>query len=105
MASLRGEASGHTFGGGLNMTRRAIERGPVLARILIVLASLLSVVGLTAYRAAAPLASDQKSLLSEIKDKGELRVGYAVADPHQFKDPTTGEWKGIAVDIMTNWAE
>jgi polar amino acid transport system substrate-binding protein len=76
-----------------------------LARILIVLASLLSVVGLTAYRAAAPLAAEQKSLLNEIKDKGELRVGYAVADPHQFKDPTTGEWKGIAVDIMTNWAE
>jgi polar amino acid transport system substrate-binding protein len=46
-----------------------------------------------------------KSLLKEIHDKGELRVGLALAEPHQFKDLATGEWKGIAVDIMKDWAK
>ncbi len=77
----------------------------MMARFLVVLASMLALLGLTAWQAAAPAPAEQKSLLAEIKDKGELRVGYAVADPHQFKDPSTGEWKGIAVDIMSNWAE
>ena len=48
--------------------------------------------------------SGQKSLLREIHDKGELRVGFALAEPHQFKDPA-GEWKGIAVDMMRDWAK
>ena len=49
--------------------------------------------------------SGQKSLLKEIHDKGELRVGFALAEPHQFKDPVTGDWKGIAVDMMRDWAK
>ena len=49
--------------------------------------------------------SGQKSLLREIHDKGELRVGFALAEPHQFKDAVTGEWKGIAVDMMRDWAK
>jgi len=76
------------------------------SRILVVLATVLSVLGISALQAAAaPSRADTPSLIAEIKQKGELRVGYAVADPHQFKDPTTGEWKGIAVDMMKNWAE
>ncbi|TMJ08920.1 MAG: transporter substrate-binding domain-containing protein [Bacillati bacterium ANGP1] len=47
----------------------------------------------------------EQSLLKEIHDRGELRVGFALAEPSQFKDPTTGEWKGIAVDIMSDWAK
>jgi polar amino acid transport system substrate-binding protein len=50
-------------------------------------------------------AGGPKSLLKEIHDKGELRVGLALAEPHQFKDPGSGEWKGIAVDIMKDWAK
>ena len=55
--------------------------------------------------AAAADAQERKSLLKEIKDRGELRVGYATADPHSFKDSTSGQWKGIAVDIMEGWAQ
>lgn len=47
----------------------------------------------------------EASLLKEIHDKGELRVGFALAEPSQFKDPTSGDWKGIAVDIMADWAK
>ena len=50
-------------------------------------------------------AQEPKSLLKEIQQRGELRVGYATADPHSFKDSTTGRWKGTAVDIMEEWAK
>lgn len=45
------------------------------------------------------------SLLKEIHDQGELRVGFALAEPEQMKDPASGDWKGIAVDIMADWAK
>ena len=48
---------------------------------------------------------ERHSLLQEIRDKGELRVGYAPADPHAIKDPNTGQWSGIAYDIMDNLAQ
>lgn len=66
------------------------------------------VVGLLAMLAilAAPsFGQERKALIKEIQQKGELRVGYATADPHSFKDSTTGQWKGIAVEIMEEWAK
>ncbi|MBI3456956.1 MAG: transporter substrate-binding domain-containing protein [Candidatus Rokubacteria bacterium] len=50
-------------------------------------------------------AQERKSLIKEIQQRGELRVGYATADPHSIKDSTTGQWKGIAADIMEEWAK
>jgi polar amino acid transport system substrate-binding protein len=50
-------------------------------------------------------AQERKSLLKEIQQRGELRVGYATADPHSFKDSATGQWKGIAVELMEEWAK
>lgn len=50
-------------------------------------------------------AQERKSLIKEIQQRGELRVGYATADPHSFKDSTSGQWKGIAVDVMEEWAK
>lgn len=52
-----------------------------------------------------PALAQDKSLIKEIQQRGELRVGYAVADPHQFKDAASGQWKGIAVEIMEEWAK
>ncbi len=46
-----------------------------------------------------------KSLISQIKQSGELRVGFASAQPWQFKDPTSGEWQGVFVDVMADWAK
>jgi polar amino acid transport system substrate-binding protein len=87
------------------MTRQAAALPPILTRAAVVLGALLAALGLAFWQTGASRAADQKSLLQEIRDKGELRVGFAVADPHQFKDPTTGEWKGIAYDMMADWAQ
>jgi polar amino acid transport system substrate-binding protein len=69
-----------------------------LSRTLWILAA---VVALTLPAAA----QEGKSLIKEIQQRGELRVGYAPADPHQFKDSASGQWKGIAVEIMEEWAK
>ena len=76
--------------------------GSRIGRVLSAVIAPLLAVGVIA---APGLAQERKSLIKEIQEKGELRVGYATADPHSFKDSTTGEWKGIAVEIMKEWAQ
>jgi polar amino acid transport system substrate-binding protein len=73
----------------------------VARRLSLVVGCLVAMVAVT----APALAQEGKSLIKEIQQRGELRVGYATADPHQFKDSTSGQWKGIAVDIMEDWAK
>ena len=46
-----------------------------------------------------------KSLIKEIKERGELRIGVASAQPWSWEDPATGEWQGVYIDIMRDWAE
>jgi polar amino acid transport system substrate-binding protein len=71
-------------------------------QLLALLAVLTSLLVLTV---PSPASAQEKSLIKEIQQRGELRVGYAVADPHQFKDAASGQWKGIAVEIMEEWAK
>jgi polar amino acid transport system substrate-binding protein len=73
--------------------------GRQVLTLLAVLASLLLLTG------PSPASAQDKSLIKEIQQRGELRVGYAVADPHQFKDAASGQWKGIAVELMEEWAK
>jgi len=73
-----------------------------IARRISLMVALLAVI---AALASPALAQERKSLIKEIQQRGELRVGYATADPHAIKDSATGQWKGIAVDIMEEWAK
>src|SRR5262249_6076635 len=75
------------------------------AAVLFGVAAILLAVVLGAGQSQVSGQVGQKSLLKEIHDKGELRVGLALAEPHQFKDPASGEWEGIAVDMMKDWAK
>ena len=50
-------------------------------------------------------ATGPKSLISEIKTRGELRIGVASAQPWQMKDAKTGDWEGVYVDVMADWAK
>src|SRR5215472_14428540 len=75
------------------------------AAVLFGVAAMSLVLVLAAGQSQVSGQAGPKSLLKEIHDKGELRVGLALAEPHQFKDAGTGEWKGIAVDMMKDWAK
>src|SRR5262245_64038956 len=76
-----------------------------MRRIVSSLSAVVGAAALLALVAGTAPAQDHKSLIKEIQQRGELRVGYATADPHSFKDSTSGQWKGIAVDIMEGWAQ
>src|SRR5262245_30064906 len=76
-----------------------------MRRIVSSFSAVAGALALLAIVAGTAPAQAQKSLIKEIQQRGELRVGYATADPHSFKDSTSGQWKGIAVDIMEGWAQ
>jgi polar amino acid transport system substrate-binding protein len=54
--------------------------------------------------AGAP-AQAQEKLWEKVQSEGELKVGAAVAAPHAIRDPKTGEWSGVAIDVLKKFAE
>jgi ABC-type amino acid transport substrate-binding protein len=49
--------------------------------------------------------AQQVSTLQEIRDRKELRVGWAVIYPYIYRDPKTNELVGFAVDFMNDMGE
>lgn len=55
---------------------------------------------------AAPQAFAQKdNLLTQIQQRGALRVCEAAYPPYNVKNPKSGEWEGMDVDIAKKMAE
>lgn len=68
----------------------------------------LTIAGLSAAigtQAPALASSSNQSLLTKIEQSGKLTVGLASAQPWQVQDPKTGQWSGVFVDLMKNWAQ
>lgn len=49
--------------------------------------------------------AQQPSTLQDIKERKELRVGWAVIYPYLYRDPKTNELTGFAVDFMNDMSE
>ena len=47
----------------------------------------------------------QEKLWEKVQNEGVLKVGAAVAAPHAIRDPKTGEWSGVAIDVLRKFAE
>ncbi len=47
----------------------------------------------------------QEKLWDKVQSEGVLKVGAAVAAPHAIRDPKTGEWSGVAIDVLRKFAE
>ena len=68
---------------------------------------------LAAFAAAAALAlaglpgnaSAQESVLDKVKQTGTLKVCFAQGQPDNYKDPKTGEWTGVFVDLVHQLAD
>ncbi|HLI11580.1 MAG TPA: ABC transporter substrate-binding protein [Alphaproteobacteria bacterium] len=45
--------------------------------------------------------ADQDNLLQQIKDRGAIRVCEAAYPPYNVKNPKTGQWEGLDVDLAT----
>lgn len=54
---------------------------------------------------AVSAQAQQTSTLQEIRDRKELRVGWAVIYPYIYRDPKTNELVGFAVDFMNDMGE
>jgi polar amino acid transport system substrate-binding protein len=55
--------------------------------------------------AGAARADDAGSFWKKIQDAGVLRVGGAEATPYQMRDPKTGQWEGVYIDILQRLAD
>jgi polar amino acid transport system substrate-binding protein len=55
--------------------------------------------------ASAPASSQDASALSTIKNRKELRIGWATIYPYIYRDPKTNQLVGFAVDFMGAMAD
>jgi ABC-type amino acid transport substrate-binding protein len=54
---------------------------------------------------AAPAQVPDNSVLAKVKNSGVLKVCYAQTTPDAYKDPKTGEWAGVFVDLTHDLAD
>jgi ABC-type amino acid transport substrate-binding protein len=60
---------------------------------------------LAAALGAGPAAAQpSNSVLAKVKNDGALKVCYAETTPDSYKDPKTGEWHGVFVDLTNELA-
>jgi ABC-type amino acid transport substrate-binding protein len=55
--------------------------------------------------ATAGSAAAQNSVLDKVKRDGVMKVCFAQGMPDNFKDPKTGEWTGVMVDLVAELAK
>lgn len=51
------------------------------------------------------IGAESEPLWTNIQSKGELRCGAAVAPPYVIRNPKTGEYSGVYVDLCKEFAE
>ncbi len=80
-------------------------------RVLCILASVAAVAGAvsacsgSASSGGTSSASTHISVLQEIQQSGELKVGLAAYSTQIIQNPKTGAWSGIQVDPLEAWAK
>src|SRR5713101_6486788 len=75
----------------------------MLARCL-----LLGAIGISlSLSAVGQIAAAQpaENLWKDVQDRGVLRAGAALAPPHVMRDPKTGEYSGVFVDLVKEFGE
>ena len=54
--------------------------------------------------AATAYAQSESSTLTKVKKDGVMKVCYAQGSPESYKDPKTGEWLGVFVELANELA-
>jgi len=66
---------------------------------------LLSIAAIVAFAVAgAAFAQSDSSTLTKVKKEGVMKVCYAQGSPESYKDPKTGEWQGVFVELANELA-
>jgi ABC-type amino acid transport substrate-binding protein len=62
------------------------------------------IAGLLLLCGGAALGQPSDSVLAKVKNEGTLKVCYAQTTPDAYKDPKTGEWHGVFIDLTDELA-
>ena len=76
----------------------------MLARCCALLGAIGIVLSLSAVAQVAA-AQQTEDLWKTVQDRGVLRAGAALAPPHVMRDPKTGEYSGIFVDLVKEFGQ
>lgn len=79
----------------MNILRRLMKYAAVLASVWVICGSVMP----------SSAVAQQTTVLSEIKNRKELRIGWATIYPYIYRDPKTNGLVGFAVDFMNAMAE
>jgi polar amino acid transport system substrate-binding protein len=66
---------------------------------------LASVVAIAGSLTNPAFAQSEDSVLAKVKREGVLKVCYAQVTPESFKDPRTGAWSGVFIDVVKELAD
>ncbi len=77
---------------------------PMLVRVCVLLGAIGIALSLSAVGQPAT-AQSAENLWKDVQDRGVLRAGAALAPPHVMRDPKTGEYSGIFVDLVKEFGE
>jgi len=69
------------------------------SRVLISIASMFLF-----FATGAAFAQSDSSTLTKVKKEGTMKVCYAQGSPESYKDPKTGEWQGVFVELANELA-
>lgn len=68
------------------------------------LKSMLWIAGALLLASGPAAAQSESSTLAKVKKDGVIKVCYAQGSPESYKDPKTGEWLGVFVELMNELA-
>jgi polar amino acid transport system substrate-binding protein len=66
---------------------------------------MVSIISLIAVGLVSTNALAEENLWKAIQEKGVLKVGGAAATPYQMRNPKTGQWEGVYIEIMQMLAD
>lgn len=66
---------------------------------------MLSIISIIAVGLAGGNALAEEKLWKTVQQKGVLKVGGAAATPYQMRNPRTGKWEGVYIEIMQMLAD
>jgi polar amino acid transport system substrate-binding protein len=81
--------------------RKVIRAFMARSSLLFVAIAALFAVGI----ATGARAQQVENLWKDVQARGSLRAGAALAPPHVMRDPKTGEYSGIFVDLVKEFGE
>lgn len=84
---------------------RRIQSAFAVAAVIALALTVSACGGSSSSSSGASSGSSAGAFIRQIQQHGTLRIGVDEGKPFVFKDPKTGQWKGIFIDMLDEWAQ